>query len=378
MGRSQKFPRYDIELIKEIEKKKANGENVQGAILDTCPFCPDDQSVILDVDTTTQRIIHVCTTCGEIFYLYFSQDEVYRFLPSFIVSTVDKLASVGTNRRFRNLLGGTTDRCTLGHGVIPSGDTCEVQIRAKQACKNEGSSIYSVIEGPSLMIQDELHLLREGFGTINSHYESTLDAMLNEFSGKHFKYIGLTATVSGVKSQIEHLYGRAVFVYPGRHPDQGSANDFFFEKETDLEGAKKIQRVLIGLKPNLRDNQYASLNTIHHLVNYLKMLETDAAEMAGRYGLTLDEYNEILNYYKSWLTYHTKKADVHGMYYYMHAVVQSKLKDIDIVCKTLTGDNSLEEIKHRIKEIQEYNGNDAHVTFATSVVSHGWTLTSGT
>lgn len=371
VGQSQKFPRYDIDLIKEIEKKKAIGENIQGTIFDTCPFCPDNQPVILAVDTVAQRIIHTCTNCGGEFLLYFSQDEVYRFLPSFIVSTVDKLASVGTNRRFRNLLGGNTDRCTASHGVIPSGDTCEVQIKSKQSCKNEGSSTYTTIEGPSLMIQDELHLLREGFGTINSHYESTIDAMLNEFSRKHFKYIGLTATVSGVKNQIEHLYGRSVFVYPGRNPDQGSVNDFFFEKETDSNGMNKIQRVLIGLKPNLRDNQYASLNTIHHLVNYLKFMESNAVELADRYGISLDEYNEILSYYKTWLTYHTKKADVHGMYYYMHAVVQSKLKDIDIVYKPLTGDNSLDEIKHRIKEIQDYNGKDAYVTFATSVVSHG-------
>ncbi len=372
VGKSEKFPRHDIDLIKEITKKKASGENIQGSILDTCPFCPDNQPVVLSVDAAPQRIVHTCTKCGQVFFLYFSQDEVYRFLPSFIVSTVDKLASVGTNRRFRNLIGGKTDRCTVGHGVIPSGDTCEVQIKSKQSCKNPGSSSFKVIEGPSLMIQDELHLLREGFGTINAHFESTLDAMLYEFSGKHFKYIGLTATVSGVKNQIEQLYGRSVFVFPGRHPDEGSSSDFFFEKDTDATtGKNKIQRVLIGLKPNLRDNQYASLNTIYHLVNYLKTMELNAAAMARRYKLTLDEYMEILDYYKAWLTYHTKKADVHGMYYYMHAVVQSKLKDIDILYKPLTGDNSLDEIKHRIKEIQEYSGKDAHVTFATSVVSHG-------
>jgi hypothetical protein len=38
---------------------------------------------------------------GREFRIYFSDEEVYRAIPTFIVSTVDKLAGISLNRRLK-------------------------------------------------------------------------------------------------------------------------------------------------------------------------------------------------------------------------------------------------------------------------------------
>ena len=68
--------------------------------------------------------------------------------------------------------------------------------------------------GPTLIIQDEMHLIKEGFGTIDSHFESLFEAMQYEFSGEKFKNIAMTATVTGAKIQVEHLYHKNIRVFP--------------------------------------------------------------------------------------------------------------------------------------------------------------------
>ncbi len=55
-----------------------------------CPYCGEDR-VGLDVDADAVRIKHVCRACGKTLPIYMSDEEVYRYLPSVLVGTVDKL-----------------------------------------------------------------------------------------------------------------------------------------------------------------------------------------------------------------------------------------------------------------------------------------------
>ncbi|MBD3229329.1 MAG: hypothetical protein GF329_14185, partial [Candidatus Lokiarchaeota archaeon] len=375
VGVSEEFPRFSFVKIQEIKKAKRNGNSLRGILLDICPLC--GSSVYLDVVDEEDRIIHVCEGCNRKFYLYFTNDEIYRFLPSFIVSTVDKLASVALNRRFKNLMGGKLSVCSKGHGFIPKNDKCEVKIGMKASCDGESQEYTEEIEGPTLMIQDEMHLLREGFGTIDSHFESLLNTMLKKLSGKEFKYISLTATISGAENQIDNLYGKDYFLFPGRVPrGYDISKDLFFSHEEDSDGNPIIQRILIGLKPNLRDNQYASLLTIRHISDFLKEVKNNLQDFANRYGISVSELEEHLKRYQCLLTYHGKKADVYGMNYFLLPVVTSKLEDFNISAKPLTGNNTLAEIKEAISVINQFpddpkNEKKLHTTFATSVVSHG-------
>jgi len=373
VGVSDDFPRQTLDKIQEIKNCKSP---LPGVLLDKCPIC--ECNIILEIDKNKHSVIHACSNpkCSKKYYLYFTNSEVYRFLPSLIVSTVDKLASVALNRRFKNLLGGKLSICPKGHGFSPINDACDAQIHHSRKCQETTETYGKKIEGPTLMIQDEMHLLREGFGTIDSHFESLLNTLLKKFSQKEFKYVSMTATVSGAKDQIDHLYGKELFIFPGNHPrGYSEEKDFFFEYEYKGNN-KEVQRILIGLKPNLRDNQYASLLTIHHIANFLKTIIADKTTFSKKTSIPLSELENELKKYQCLLTYHGKKADVFGMNYFMHTVVTSKINDFDVIGKPLTGDNTLTEIKDTIKVIENFpdstsNEKKIHSTFATSVVSHG-------
>jgi len=80
---------------------------------------------------------------------------------------------------------------------------------------------------PSLIIQDELHLISGPLGTIAGLYEAAFDVIM-QASGGNPKYIAATATIRRAKEQVTRLYAREVAVFP---PSGMSAGDSFFSRE---------------------------------------------------------------------------------------------------------------------------------------------------
>ena len=225
VGNSDEFPRYNIDIKNDIFKASKKGIKIDGVIIDECPICGGH--VYLSYDSSRELILHECNECNRSFGLYFTDEEIFRMIPTFIVSTVDKLAGVSQQRRFKNILGGKLDLCLEGHGFIPRGDVCEAN---NKQCKSHGEPLNIDFDtGPSLIIQDEMHLIKEGFGTIDSHFESLLENLHYKFSGNKFKNISMSATVNGAKNQIENLYHKSLLVFPVNLENK-NGKDFFFEK----------------------------------------------------------------------------------------------------------------------------------------------------
>jgi len=376
VGSSEDFPRHTKNIIKDIESEKKAGKELKGKIIEKCPLCKEGD-VILDFKEKERYIVHRCKKCNEEFLLFYTDEEIYRFLPTFIVSTVDKLAAIAMNRRLKNVFGGKIDKCPKGHGFIPHNDSCEVEI-TDGVCNGRGDLCETDFKtGPTLIIQDELHLIREGFGTINSHFETLLETLQKKLSGYGFKNIAMTATITGAAEQIKHLYHKSINVFPGEPiKERGDSDDIFFECALDENGYPIEQRKLIGLKPNLRDNQFSSLLTLKYLSEFIKNVENDMSSFSKNHGFDEKELENILELYKNCLTYHTKKSDVHSMNYYLDAVVNSKLDEYKIKSLVLTGDNTLADIKELIHSVETYffdpkNKKTILAVFATSIVSHG-------
>ncbi|MCK5721096.1 MAG: hypothetical protein KAI84_01040, partial [Gammaproteobacteria bacterium] len=352
-----------------------------------CPICPSNSkgTLRLEEDTRHRRIVHKCDKCGGEYYIYQSDREIFRCRPTVIISTVDKWANLSMQRRVRNLLGGSGSMCPDGHGFIPSGDQCEDKKEEHFQCSNIGDDLQNS-EGPRLSIQDEMHLLREGFGTIASHFEGLIEAIVEDRTNRKLKHIAMSATLNGTKKQIKELYNKKFFVIPGHCPEgAGSQNDFFFEKK---EGPK---RIIYGLKPNLRDNHYASLISLLHFSEFIidsqKKLNSDPNGFCEKYSLkSPSEAQDLLNQYLVPLTYHIKKQDAYDMGRLENAVIGDKLKDhfggSDIHGTVLTGDSGLEELKETIDKVRDFVTNyDPKIVdgdgllfepiYATSVVSHG-------
>jgi len=367
---------YDEERDEFVEK--------QSFVLPKCPFCSSD--VYLKNDDNHKRILHYCRDCKKEYEIYLSDREIYRWRPSFLVSTVDKWAAVSMQRRMRNLLGGNGSYCPEGHGFIPSGDVCENNDRNEEfTCGKKGKDKESY-DGPRLSIQDEMHLLREGFGSISGHFEGIIEEIIKSTSDRGLKHIALSATLRGTKSQVKELYKKEAFVLPGNCPEgKGDDFDLFYKK---IEGPK---RIIYGVKPNLRDNHYASLRTLLHQIEFIldqqKLLDKKPNEFEKKYSITKEKAQELLNYYFISLTYHLKKQDAYDMNRLKSAVVNDRLEkksNIKMKGDVVTGDCSLYELRDIIGRVEEYfeQNSISNITsesekcysdplYATSVVSHG-------
>lgn len=387
-GQDRNFPNlYSINKQRLYENNRLLSPSPESPIISQCPLCFSSSkgTVRLEDDPEHRRLLHRCEKCHNIFYIYLSDQEIYRWQPSVIVSTVDKWAALATQRRIRNLLGGRGSLCPSGHGFIPSGDKCEDDKDGNTKCEEIGNNL-SGPTGPSLSIQDEMHLLREGFGTIAAHFEGLIDEFVKETSGRPLKHIAMSATLNGTEKQIRELYNKKkYFVIPGHCPEGiGSKNDFFFEK---LEGPK---RIIFGMKPNLRDNHYASLISLLHygefIVEAQRELNKNPSEFCKKYNLSNpSDAQDLLTKYIAPLTYHIKKQDAYEMSRLDETVVGDALTfthKSDMKGQTLTGDDDLNTLKMTINSIHnvvdtydptlvDNNSLIFKPVYATSVVSHG-------
>ncbi|WP_084385889.1 helicase-related protein [Methanoculleus horonobensis] len=387
-NQSDDFPK----TYKEVKKKLYSGKSLltpapESLIVSKCPLCAAElnSKVRLIDDPARSRVIHKCDQCNKEFYIYFSDYEIFRWRPTVIVSTVDKWASLAQQRRVRALLGGRGSLCSEGHGFIISGNNCQTNSKDEAFhCEHIGESRPSS-DGPRLSIQDEMHLLREGFGTISSHFEGLIESIVKHTSGRQLKHISMSATLNGTSGQIQELYLKNTFVIPGRCPEGvGSSDDVFFERRT---GPK---RVIYGFKPNLRDNHYATLRTLLHyaefIINAQSSLNTDPDGFCEEYLLeSVNSAQVLIKQFIIPLTYHLKKQDAYDMQRLQDAVVAEPLTQhygAGVEGVPLTGDDSLEELKQTIDDIKSYVAEyspdliENHQftlkpIYSTSVVSHG-------
>ena len=82
---------------------------------------------------------------------------------------------------------------------------------------------------PSLRLQDELHLLRDSLGAVDSHYESLLDHLQETLGGPPAKVVASSATLNGHDRQVDVLYRRTGRVFPQPGP---TAGDSFWTRRT--------------------------------------------------------------------------------------------------------------------------------------------------
>lgn len=68
--------------------------------------------------------------------------------------------------------------------------------------------------GFSLLVQDELHLLRESLGNFDAHYETLLSTLQISHGGRAPKVLSATATIKDFEDHIHHLYLRNAVRFP--------------------------------------------------------------------------------------------------------------------------------------------------------------------
>jgi len=106
---------------------------------------------------------------------------------------------------------------------------------------------------PSLIIQDELHLISGPLGTIAGIYEAGFDSII-KLLGVKPKIIAATATIRAAEQQVNRLFGRAVNIFPPSGTDE---SDSFFSKED----TSKPGRLYLGAMPSGHTGQTALVQT---------------------------------------------------------------------------------------------------------------------
>ena len=347
-------------------------------IIDICPFC-GKHSVHLRFDEEAYRLMHYCDNpdceSSEALPIYMVDSEIYRYLPSAIISTVDKLAILGNNPSFRNILTGASRRCRK-HGFT-STKKCLVAQISTDFCSEEVQD-FEEIEmydpAPTLFIQDELHLIRESLGTYASHYESFIDYYVQNVSPskRKIKIIGATATISSYAEQITQLYGRDPIRFPcaSPYPDR---NFYSFVDKNDT------QRLIMGYAPYGK----AIINSVVYSLKYMREVIysylANPEKVLGISGIsieTLDEAKKILEDYWIFLEYNNIKRDSNNVEGALDTPINVELRKEGItpfITRKMTGDETFQDVREVLAQVENTQNvfDGVNLIAATSMISHG-------
>jgi hypothetical protein len=200
---------------------------------------------------------------------YIVDEDIYDLAPSVLLGTVDKLSALGqsqgTIRKFFGMFGFAP--------LIENGsDRLYIPSKTNDWDGHPGASTRAVFPSfatgekrffdpfPSMLIQDEAHLLDESLGTFAGLFESALEAAFDQLAPhligqlayepdstvrRKIKVIAASATVSEPQRQMRNLYQRPNTIqFP--HPGPDLYRSFYAEpKQPDTE-PEDVERLAIS------------------------------------------------------------------------------------------------------------------------------------
>ncbi|GHJ18179.1 helicase-related protein [Micromonospora sp. AKA38] len=179
-------------------------------------------------------------------------DEVlYDEPPTILLATVDKFARLQFNPNAGRLLG-----------------------------------LDTAFRQPSMVIQDELHLLSGPLGTTVAVFDAVIQLLLRS-GGSSPKIVASTATIRASTDQVQGLYGREVALYP---PAGLEGDRTFFSRPVDNGQG----RLYIGLMPQSLSQVSAVVAAAAPLIEIPEVLARDCP-----LAVTRDSYWTVVMYHNS-------------------------------------------------------------------------------
>ncbi len=180
-----------------------------------------------------------CQLSGMAIPAYTVDEDIYKNHPSFIISTVDKVARLAFDPN--------------ASSVFMAGDS------------------YA---GPDLIIQDEMHLLTGPMGSMFGVYENAVSALMENH---RINYIAASATVNRYQDQVSRLFARKGMLFP---PGGISSSDSYFFKTPENLDPGDINpdgpgRVYMGIMATGTSMQSALIDIITNIIKTKYRNETD-------------------------------------------------------------------------------------------------------
>lgn len=339
-------------------------------VLLKCPFC-HSESVTMDFDRRYWKLVHKCINeaCPwpeDSLPFYIVDDEIYRFLPTVVVGTLDKAASIALQGGMRGLVASPLGICSeAGHGYTYAPRSKKPNGCLVPGCVGTAKSLPldDILYAPSYRLQDELHLLRDSLGAVDSHYESLLDHLEFSISKRKPKILASSATLTGYDRQVRILYQREGRVFPCQGPSQ--------EEGFWTASSANLARQYIAVAPRGVTIEYAVDRTVTELQRSLRQLKTNPQPTCAAIGIDPGFVEEIVSLYGVDVIYGNTLRD-------LDAVARSLETQIDVDgplnTASLTGRTEFEDVRKTLARLERPETDFCqrlHVVTASSMMSHG-------
>lgn len=258
--------RSDAKAALEKMKRDRHAQNPFQVLV--CPWCAveldnrDKLGYVLErVAGTAERTVRFKCPDGECDFggidgmpVLVVDDDIYVAPPTLLIGTVDKFAQVAWHDNAGRLFG-------LHNGTPP----------------------------PSLIIQDELHLISGPLGTVVGLYETAIDRLCTRDGYVH-KVVASTATIRRAAQQCKALYNREAFEFP---PQAVRAGESYFAYE-DLDAPGR--RYVGFLGSAVKSHQTALVRACAPLLQYAN---APIAEDRDDRRKIVDPYGTLIWYFNS-------------------------------------------------------------------------------
>lgn len=337
-------------------------------ILMRCPFC--DSDIEMAFNRRYWRLEHQCQNDAcpwpEVSLPHYIVDEeIYRFLPTIVVGTLDKVASISMQAAMRGFVAAPHGVCSeQGHGFVYASRSSRPTGCLVPGCRGERRPLDGdpARFAPTFRLQDELHLLRDSLGAIDSHYESLLDYLERETSNVEPKIVASSATLTGYERQCEVLYRRAGRVFPLQGPT--ISQSFWSSQSTDL------LRRYVALAPRGATLEFAADRILTELQKAIRDLSTDPAAVCAEIGVDVRFTPDIVSLFGVNVVYGNTIRDIDASV----RSLETQVPVAPLITAQLTGHTPFGEVRSVLERLEnpEADFNDRiHVVAASSMMSHG-------
>lgn len=341
---------------------------VKYQVLLRCPFCHGDD-IEMRFDRRFWRLGHqcrnrACTWPERYLPFYVVDEEVYRFLPTVVLGTLDKAASIGIQAAMRGLVGPPRGLCSSEmHGYT----------YAERAERPHGCLVPDCTAGrqplpmprekyaPSLRLQDELHLLRDSLGAVDSHYESLLDHLQATLGAPPAKVVASSATLNGHDRQVEILYRRRGRVFPLQGP---TAAESFWTRRTG-----NALRRFVAVAPRGVTLEHVSDRTTSVLQRSVRSLLDDPAGTCAAAGVDVGYAGMLLDLYGTQVVYGNTLQEVEAAERSLATNSATPVTSVQLTGQTDFDD--VREILDRLEDPEPDFADRIHIVAASSMLSHG-------
>jgi hypothetical protein len=337
--------------------------------LERCPFC-HQRSIAMAFNKRYWRLEHRCTNSEcpweePALPLLVVDEEIFRLLPSVVVGTLDKAAIIAWQAAMRCLIGAPLARCTgESHGYRYAPRSTNWNGCLVPDCTHRPAPLGQAKElfAPSIRVQDELHLLRDSLGAVDSQYETLLDHLQAIDGAPPAKIVASSATLAGHDEQVRALYRREGRLFPQPGPRAGES----FWSQNSSESMRRF----VGLGPRGQTLEYAADRIASVLQLNVRRMLFEPQVVADEIGIATGDLQDLLILYGTQVVYGSRLRDV-------EAAARSFGSEIPVApleSVTLTGGTPFDDVRlalDRLTNPEEDFDDRIHLVAASSMMSHG-------